>query len=65
MIRHYMFDSHANQYTMEEAAVRSRHAYQAIKDGYPVKWDDHQGWSWAVIEFESNEEAVAFKLRYI
>jgi hypothetical protein len=65
MIKHYLFDSHENEYSYEEATQRSIIIAQAIADGYRVKWYDHQAWSWAEIEFETDAEAVAFKLRYI
>jgi hypothetical protein len=65
MITHTLFDSHANDYSYEEATRRSVLIAQAIRDGYKVKWNDHQAWSWATIEFETDAEAVEFKLRYI
>ena len=65
MIKHYMFDSFNHQYTLAESTERSVIIAQAIKDGYAVKWNDHQHYSWAEIEFETDAEAVAFKLRYI
>ena len=65
MIKHYLFDSFNHQYNLTEARERSVIIAQAIKDGYEVKWNDHQHYSWAVIEFETDAEAVAFKLRYI
>lgn len=65
MIKHYLFDSFNHQYSLAEATERSAIIAQAIKDGYKVKWNDHQHYSWAEIEFETDAEAVAFKLRYI
>jgi hypothetical protein len=65
MIRHYLFDSLESQYSINEALERTQITAQALADGYDVKWDDHQTWAWASIDFATIEEAVAFKLRYI
>lgn len=65
MIRHYMFDSFNVNYSMSEAIELSNIISQAITDGYPVKWNDHQNYSWASIDFETNEELIEFKLRYV
>lgn len=65
MINFTLFDDYVGQYSERERIRLLGWIFDLEKAGFLVKWNDHQAWSWATIQFEDDAEAVEFKLRYL
>lgn len=65
MITLTLFDNNMNKYTHWQEKVLMMQFKVITDDGHTIRWDDHNGWSWATIQLEDDTAAVLFKLKYL
>ena len=63
-IKYVIYDSYQQKYTPDEVKRLCAKIDMAMNDSHIINWYEYMGELWAIVEFDTEAQAVQFKLTY-